>query len=245
MGKLFEEQAAGILDPEKRAAFEKRIDRKFADEQLLVRAFTHSSYSNEREEAGIDYERLEFLGDAVLETVVSDWLYHAYPDLREGELTKKRAAMVCEGSLSQCAVKLELGELMLLGRGEDQSGGRKREAILADMMEAIAGAIYLDAGFDAAASFIRDHILSEQEHLIRFYDAKTELQVLVQGQKLGDIVYNIVDASGPEHRRVFTAEVSVGGRKYGTGSGSSKKAAEQHAAAQALEAMSRDGKHKK
>lgn len=215
------------------AEFQKKIGYVWKDESLLEEAFTHSSYANEQK--GLrDYERLEFLGDAVLEVTASEYLYRKFPDLKEGELTKKRASMVCETALAWCARDLEISSYLLLGKGEEAAGGRERETIIADVMEAIAGAIYLDGGFEEAKKFVSRFILDNQENIRLFFDSKTLLQEVVQGRKLGDLHYEIVDTRGPEHRRIFTSEVKIGGQPMGRGEGTSKKIAEQKAAYQAL-----------
>ncbi|MCR4763701.1 MAG: ribonuclease III [Lachnospiraceae bacterium] len=235
MGKLFKTSEARNLQPDDWKALQQRIGYVFQDESLLLRAFTHSSYANEQKVSGMqDYERLEFLGDAVLEIAASDYLYHRFPDLKEGALTKRRASMVCETALSHCARELEIGDCLLLGRGEEAAGGRDREALIADVMEAVTGAIYLDGGFDPAQSFVLHHILEKQDKLQLFYDSKTILQEIVQGRKLGQLSYRITGEKGPEHRRIFTCEVFVGDDLMGEGEGTSKKSAEQHAAYQAL-----------
>ncbi|MCR5674440.1 MAG: ribonuclease III [Lachnospiraceae bacterium] len=235
MGKKNDNKDKDIKPDTGLKAFEERIGYRFSDPALLTRAFTHSSYANEQRDAAFpDYERLEFLGDAVLEVVASDFLFHRFPDLKEGELTKKRASMVCEAALSHCAREIGVGEHLLLGHGEEASGGREREAILADVMEAVAGAIYLDGGFERSRDFILRFILENREQLQLFYDAKTILQETVQGRKLPALTYRIVGEKGPEHRRIFTCEVLIGQEKMGEGEGTSKKIAEQKAAYQAI-----------
>ncbi len=225
------------------AEFQKKIGYVWKDESLLEEAFTHSSYANEQK--GLrDYERLEFLGDAVLEVTASEYLYRKFPDLKEGELTKKRASMVCETALAWCARDLEISSYLLLGKGEEAAGGRERETIIADVMESIAGAIYLDGGFEEAKKFVSRFILDNQENIRLFFDSKTLLQEVVQGRKLGDLHYEIVDTRGPEHRRIFTSEVKIGGQPMGRGEGTSKKIAEQKAAYQALLQLDNEVKKK-
>jgi ribonuclease-3 len=213
------------------------IGYSFRDETLLIQALTHSSYANERREKISDYERLEFLGDAVLEMIVSDALFKEHPDLREGELTKKRAALVCEPSLAYCAKKIGLCDYIFLGKGEEAAGGRERVAIISDVLEAVLGAVYLDGGYDAAERYVREIVLKNQESLRLFHDSKTMLQELVQGRKLPPLSYRIVGERGPEHRRIFTCEALIGDKVMGSGEGTSKKAAEQNAAYQALLAL--------
>ena len=219
--------------------FQKKIGYTFKDDSILRTAFTHSSYANEHAEEGEikDYERLEFLGDAVLEVVSSDYLFHRYKDLEEGELTKKRASMVCEPALAYCAAGISLGDHLLLGKGEEAAGGRTRDAILADVMEAVAGAVYLDGGFEAAKKYIISYILESQDGFTVFNDSKTALQELVQGKGQEPPQYRITGFKGPEHRRVFMCEVIIGNKKMGEGEGTSKKGAEQNAARKALDAM--------
>ncbi|MBR5115995.1 MAG: ribonuclease III, partial [Lachnospiraceae bacterium] len=172
--------------------FQEKIGYTWQDPDLLQEAFTHSSYANEQK-GRKDYERLEFLGDAVLELTASEYLYRKFPDLKEGELTKKRASMVCETALAWCASDLGISSCLNLGKGEEAAGGRERETIIADVMEAIAGAIYLDGGFEKAKKFVTRYILENQENIRLFYDSKTILQEVVQGRKLGTLRYEIVD----------------------------------------------------
>ena len=165
------------------AEFQEKIGYSFKEEGLLRQALTHSSYANEKHMKKLsDNERLEFLGDAVLEIVSSDFLYANYPDLPEGDLTRLRASIVCEPTLAMCTDMLNLGDYLLLGKGEDQTGGRKRKSILSDALEAIIGAIYLDGGFANAKEFVLKYILTDIEHKKLFYDSKTILQEVVQGE---------------------------------------------------------------
>jgi len=214
---------------------EARIGYQFRDKQLLKQAVTHSSYTNEqRINRAANYERVEFLGDAVLELVSSEFLFYKYPDITEGELTKMRASMVCEPSLAFCARDIELGEFLLLGKGEKCTGGRQRESITSDAMEAMIGAIYLDGGMEAAKDFINRFILSDLETKQLFYDSKTNLQELIQGKWKKDFQYVLVEEAGPEHNKTFSVEVLMDAVMIGKGSGRTKKAAEQQAAYQAL-----------
>ena len=180
-----------------------------------------------------DNERLEFLGDAVLEIVSSDFLYANYPDLPEGDLTRLRASIVCEPTLAMCTDMLNLGDYLLLGKGEDQTGGRKRKSILSDALEAIIGAIYLDGGFANAKEFVLKYILTDLEHKKLFYDSKTILQEVVQGEH-ETLSYVLVEESGPDHDKSFSVNVCVGDKVIGSGVGHTKKAAEQEAAYRAL-----------
>ena len=214
---------------------EERIDYHFKNSALLTQALTHSSFINEQKiRRTEDYERLEFLGDAVLELVSSEFLFHAHADLQEGELTKLRASMVCEPSLAFCARDLELGRFMRLGKGEELTGGRERESITSDAMEAVIGALYLDGGMEPAKKFIDRFILSDLEDKQLFYDSKSHLQELIQGTLKKEFHYELLEESGPEHDKVFAVEIMMEGKKLGRGLGRTKKAAEQQAAYEAL-----------
>ena len=196
---------------------------------------THSSYVNEKRLKKTDCnERLEFLGDAVLELVSSEYLFFENPKMPEGELTKLRASMVCEKALAFCARDLDLGDFLLLGKGEDATGGRKRDSITSDALEALIGAIYLDGGFANAKEFILNHVLNDLEGKRLFYDSKTILQELVQGNSEKRICYELVGEVGPDHNKSFQVEVRIGDTTYGQGIGRTKKAAEQEAAYQAI-----------
>ena len=222
---------------------EERIGYRFQNIALLKQALTHSSFTNEQKiNKQKHYERLEFLGDAVLEMVSSEFLFKAHPQMPEGELTKLRASMVCEPSLAFCARDLELGKFILLGKGEESTGGRKREAITSDVMEAVIGAIFLDGGIECAKAFINRFILSDLEDKQLFYDSKTNLQELVQGSLKQEIRYEPAGEFGPEHDKTFMVEVYVGAEKIGTGEGRTKKAAEQKAAYEALLTLRKRGK---
>lgn len=212
----------------------------FEDQKVLRQAFTHSSHVNEHKAVeDRDNERLEFLGDAVLELTVSEYLYDQYHHLTEGELTKLRASIVCEASLVQFAIALNLGQYVLLGKGEENTGGRTRPALLADLFEAFIGALFLDQGLDAVRSFLQIHMFPKLQtgNQATPSDYKTELQEWIQHQGLGEVTYRIVEERGPAHDREFTAEVRVEQTTWGSGVGKSKKEAEQHAAAEALSAF--------
>jgi ribonuclease-3 len=214
--------------------FEERIGYRFKNLGLLRQALTHSSYANEKHMKKLsDNERLEFLGDAVLEIISSEFLYENYPDVPEGQLTRLRASIVCEPTLALCTEELALGEYLYLGKGEDQTGGRTRKSVLSDALEAVIGAIYLDGGFANAKEFVCRFILTDIEHKKLFYDSKTILQEVVQGEH-GELKYVIVKESGPDHAKVFEVEVWIGDKKISGGSGHTKKAAEQDAAYHAL-----------
>ncbi len=213
---------------------ENQIGYVFRDRELPKQALTHSSYANERKINRVkDYERIEFLGDAVLELVSSDFLFRENPDMPEGQLTKTRASMVCEPALAFCARELGLDKLIFLGKGEEMTGGRKRDSIISDVLEAVIGALYLDGGFGEAEKFIHRFILSDLEHKALFYDAKTILQETLQ-KKGQDVRYELTGEEGPEHDKQFFVEAYLGNRLLGKGQGHSKKAAEQQAAYKAL-----------
>lgn len=219
---------------------EQKIGYTFADKKLLLQACTHSSYANEMKINKYEnYERLEFLGDAVLELVTSDFLFRERRENSEGRLSKLRASMVCEPALAYCAREISIEQYILLGKGEEATGGRDRDSIVSDVMEAVIGAIYLDGGLEKASAFIHRFVLSDLEHKQLFYDAKTTLQELVQQENNGELHYKLVREEGPQHDKIFDVEAYVGEKKVGEGSGHSKKAAEQQAAYQALLARNR------
>ena len=214
--------------------FQAEIGYEFKDEQLLKQALTHSSYANEKHLKKLsDNERLEFLGDAVLEVVSSEFLFHAYPKLTEGELTKLRASIVCEPTLALCTEEMHLGEYLFLGKGEDHTGGRTRKSVLSDALEAVIGAIYLDGGFANAKEFVLKYIMTDIEHKHLFYDSKTILQEVVQGEH-ETLTYVLLGETGPDHDKTFEVGVLIGQKEISTGKGHTKKAAEQEAAYQAL-----------
>ncbi len=214
---------------------EHRIKYQFQNIELLETALRHSSYVNEHRMNRLDCnERLEFLGDAVLELVSSEHLFQNYPQMPEGELTRLRASLVCEPTLAFCARELGLGEYLSLGKGEEMTGGRHRDSVTSDAMEAVIGAIYLDGGFANAKEFILRFVLNDIEHKKLFFDSKTIFQEMVQGNIPGEISYHMVGEEGPDHDKIFSAEVWIGEKSMGTGSGRTKKAAEQMAAYQAI-----------
>ncbi len=211
--------------------FQNVIGYHFQDDDLLRQALTHSSYSNEHHLQKLyNYERLEFLGDAVLEIVTSEFLYREHPTWPEGEMTKVRASIVCEPTLAFCTKAIDLGKYLFLGKGEEMTGGRKRRAVLSDVIEAVIGAIYLDGGYEAAEKFIYNFILNDIENTQLFYDSKTILQEMVQGQDMGDLFYILVEESGPDHNKNYIVDACIGGKIMGRGDGHTKKAAEQEAA---------------
>lgn len=207
----------------------------FQDISLLEHALTHSSYANESRGRYTSNERLEFLGDSVLGMVVADHLYRTSPDMPEGELTRTRAALVCEESLVEVAQALNLGSYLRLGKGEELCGGRHRPSIQADAVEAVLAAVYLDGGIGSARKIIHRYVLSRSQQAGVPQDYKTALQELVQRTPGSTIEYRLVQETGPDHCRVFVMEVSVGGTAMGEGRGHSKKAAEQMAAKAAIE----------
>ena len=215
---------------------EEKIGYNFKDSHLLRHAVTHSSYVNEKHMKKADCnERLEFLGDAVLELISSEYLFFENQTMPEGELTKLRASMVCEKALAFCARDLELGSYLLLGKGEDATGGRFRESITSDALEALIGAIYLDGGFASAKEFIHKFILKDIEHKKLFYDSKTILQEIVQSDYKGkEIEYVLTGEIGPDHDKKFVVSLVVGDKTLGEGTGRTKKAAEQEAAYRAI-----------
>ena len=220
---------------EKLKELEEKIGYSFRDFGLLEMAMRHSSYANEHHmERLVCNERLEFLGDAVLEVVSSEFLYQKFPRLPEGELTKKRASLVCEPALAFCARELELGSYLLLGKGEEATGGRSRDSITSDAMEATIGAVFLDGGFEPARQFVLRFVLNDIEHKQLFYDSKTILQEIIQSETDEEIVYEILKEEGPDHDKNFWAQIRVGNKVLGTGKGRTKKAAEQAAAYDAI-----------
>lgn len=214
---------------------EGKIGYRFKDFELLRQAMIHSSYANEKHLSKHECnERLEFLGDAVLELVSSEFLFFEHEQMPEGELTKTRASMVCEPALAFCAKDLELGRYLLLGKGEDATGGRKRDSITSDALEALIGAIYMDGGFANAKEFIHRFILNDLENKTLFFDSKTILQEIVQAHCKAAITYRLVGEEGPDHDKSFHVAVYVGEEEYGIGTGHTKKAAEQVAAYQSI-----------
>ena len=218
---------------------QKKINYEFQDVKLLKEALTHSSYSNEYKKIkNRNNERLEFLGDSILGLIISNYLFRLKKELPEGELTKIRAAIVCERSLKEVAKSIQLGEYLYLGKGEESTGGRTRDSILADATEALIAAIYLDGGFRKATDFVLEHmgdIISQaiQGKIMRDY--KTQLQELIQKDNKENITYKLVDQRGPDHDKTFKMNVFLGEKLIGTGIGKSKKEAEQEAAKDDME----------
>ena len=214
---------------------EEKIGYHFQDFSLLKKAMMHSSYVNEKHLPKYECnERLEFLGDAVLEVISSEFLFYEHETMPEGELTKTRASMVCEQSLAYCARDIHLGDYLLLGKGEDATGGRKRESVTSDALEALIGAIYIDGGFANAKEFVHRFVLNDLENKKLFFDSKTILQEIVQANFDSAISYHLIAEEGPDHDKSFTVSVHIGTDEYGTGKGRTKKAAEQEAAYQTI-----------
>lgn len=217
---------------------EEKLDYRFQRPELLEQALTHSSYANERLGGALmSNERLEFLGDSILGQVTADHLYREHPDLPEGDLTRLRAAMVCEEALAEVAKDWSLGEYLRLGRGEDQNGGRQRASIQADAVEAILAALYLDGGIAQARRTIRAFILCREQRTGEGHDYKTALQEFVQRTPGRTLRYQLLKETGPDHLKKFWMEVTLDGVQVGTGQGRSKKEAEQQAAKVALETL--------
>ena len=232
---------------------EQLIGYHFQDRQLLIQALTHSSYLNERKDRKmlpVDNERLEFFGDAIIEFLVSDYLFHRYSDTPEGDMTKLRASMVCEQSLALCSEKIQLGSFLYMGHGEETSGGRQRPSVISDAFEALTAAIYLDGGLAVTREFVQKHLLEELESLEPtdlqgnpglFFDAKTKLQEMVQRRGNVKLSYELIGEEGPSHNKVFTTAVFLEGEELGKGSGHSKKASQQEAAARAITLLVQKG----
>ena len=218
---------------EKLEKLQEMIGYQFKDPGLLTHALTHSSYANEKHwDKTRCNERLEFLGDAVLEVISSDFLFHTYESMPEGEMTKLRASLVCEPTLAYCADVIPLGDYLLLGKGEDLTGGRKRPSVVSDAMEAVIGAIYLDGGLNPAREFILQYVLSDIEKKQLFYDSKTILQEIIQSKfhEKTNLSYALEKEEGPDHNKSFEVVCMVNEKAYGRGKGRTKKAAEQKAA---------------
>ena len=221
---------------------EKKIGYEFKNQKLLLDALTHSSYANEKDfPPHSDNERLEFLGDAVLELLSSDFLYRNYREQGEGELSKLRASLVCEMALSDIANRISLRKYIRLSVGEEKTGGRERKSILSDALEAVIGAIFLDGGIEPAKTFVEGVVLTDIENRRLFYDAKTILQERVQAEG-AKLHYEEIRESGPEHKKVFVMKVMIGERVIGQGEGPSKKAAEQEAAYKGLLLLAKEKK---
>ncbi|OCS87639.1 ribonuclease III [Caryophanon tenue] len=236
-------QQPGVLSEKARQQFEvlqRELNVQFDNKNLLYQAFTHSSYVNEhRRKLFTDNERLEFLGDAVLELSVSKYLFEKYPHMSEGELTKLRASIVCEPSLVIFANELNFGQFVLLGKGEELTGGRERPALLADVFESFVGALYLDKGLDEAVCFLEKIVFPKVEvgAFSHVMDFKSQLQEMVQQSNNGVLHYAIIEEKGPAHNRTFVSQVVLNDTELGIGRGKSKKEAEQQAAQVAMKAL--------
>ncbi len=229
-----------VRAPETPAQLSQRLDVPFANLSLLTRALTHRSYLNENSSAVEDNERLEFLGDAVLDFVVGAWVYHHCPEMAEGDLTRMRSALVRNEQLAEFARKLELGGAMRMGRGESASGGRDRDGLLGSTFEAVIGALYLDSGLEAVEKFMEPLLDGVRERVImraEIYDPKSRFQEWAQSEKLGTPKYVTIAATGPDHAKVFEVEVRIKEQTYGRGAGPSKQIAAQVAAQTALETL--------
>ena len=214
---------------------EKKIGYRFSDFSYLEHAMRHSSFCNEQKMSRLmNNERLEFLGDAVLELVTSEYLFLNNPTMPEGEATRKRASMVCEQTLALCAKEIDLGTYLYLGKGEELTGGRDRASVTSDALEALIGAIYLDGGFTSAKEFVEKFVLNGIEEKQLFFDSKTIFQEMMQSITTEQIHYELVGEEGPDHCKTFMVELFVGQRSAGKGTGKSKKAAEQEAAYDAI-----------
>lgn len=227
-----------MLNKETAAEYERKIGYTFKNKYLLENALTHSSYVNEH--GGQSNQRMEFLGDSVLSIIISDKIFRHMKNVDEGVLTKTRATLVCEEGLDKLAVKIDLGSMLLLGKGEELMGGRKKASIIADAFEALLAAIYLDSGLKKAAEWLMNIIEPELNRVMGgeiMRDAKTELQEYVQHNAIGDINYEVLKKSGADHCKWFKVAVKIGGKRMGDGSGNSKQSAEQQAAKMALEAL--------
>lgn len=224
-----------------KSAIQDKIKYKFKSEKLLQQSLIHSSYSNENKLNPLaDNERLEFLGDAVLELTVSEYIFNNFSELSEGELTKLRASVVCETMLAKKAREINLGSFLKMGKGEDHTGGRNRESILSDAFEAIIGAIYKDGGYEASKSFILSSLETEISNMrtgFRMSDCKTFLQEKIQQKSKEPIEYLVVGENGPDHDKIFVVQVVHGGNILGTGEGKNKKEAEQNAAFNAIKKL--------
>ena len=220
---------------------ENKIGYRFRDFSYLEHAMRHSSFCNEQKMNRLENnERLEFLGDAVLELVSSEFLYMNYPTMPEGEATRKRASMVCEQTLALCAKEIDLGNYLFLGKGEELTGGRDRASVTSDALEALIGAIYLDGGFTSAKEFVEKYVLNGIEEKQLFFDSKTIFQEMMQSITTEPIHYELVGEEGPDHCKTFMVELFVGDRSDGKGNGKSKKAAEQAAAYDAIIKIKRE-----
>lgn len=224
-----------MIKQEKINEFENKIGYHFQNRNYLRQALSHSSYANEMRLSKLaNNERLEFLGDAVLELISSEYIFRTNEKMHEGEMTKLRASLVCEPTLAMCAREIDLGNYILLGKGEIATGGATRDSILSDAFEAVIGAIYLDGGFTSAKEFIMKYVLDDIDSKKLFFDSKTILQEIVQADYKEPLQYKLLGESGPDHDKIFTVAAIVDGKELSQGTGKTKKAAEQAAAYQAI-----------
>ena len=224
-----------MINQEKMGEFENKIGYHFQNRNYLRQALSHSSYANEMRLSKLaNNERLEFLGDAVLELMSSEYIFRTNEQMHEGEMTKLRASLVCEPTLAMCAREINLGDYILLGKGEIATGGANRDSILSDAFEAVIGAIYLDGGFTSAKEFMMKYVLDDIDSKKLFFDSKTILQEIVQADYKEPLQYKLLGESGPDHDKVFTVAAIVDGKELSQGTGKTKKAAEQAAAYQAI-----------
>lgn len=223
---------------ESAAAFSRRLGLPFTNLSLLMRALTHRSYVNENPSSVEDNERLEFLGDAVLDFIVGAWVYHRFPEMPEGDLTKMRSAIVRNDHLARFARHINLGNALRLGRGELSTGGKERDGLLGSAFEALIGALYLDSGLEAVEAFVHPMFEESQDYILEeIHDPKSVLQEWAQAEKLGAPQYVTISSVGPDHAKLFEVEVRIQGLAYGRGRGSSKHVAARIAAQTALEAL--------
>ena len=228
------------MDRDEAVAYvEESIGYRFNNKEYLLEALTHSSFKNEMKiNRRPDYERLEFLGDAVLELISSEFLYDRYPTVPEGGLSKKRASIVCEPSLAICARRMGLGKAIFMGKGEEATGGRERDSVLCDVTESVLGAIYLDSGIEMARKYVYSHILNDLKEDELFVDSKSKLQEIVQRDYPGkEFIYQLVEESGPEHAKVFKVSACLDGKILSVGEGKTKKSAQQMAAHIAIQSL--------
>lgn len=224
-----------MIKQEKMEEFEAIIGYKFQNRNYLKQALSHSSYANEKRLSKLaNNERLEFLGDAVLELMSSEYIFLNNREMYEGEMTKLRASLVCEPTLAMCAREIKLGSFILLGKGEIATGGANRDSILSDAFEAIIGAIYLDGGFTNAKEFVMKFVLDDIDSKKLFFDSKTILQEMIQADYKEPLQYKLIGETGPDHDKEFTVAAIVDGKELSQGSGKTKKSAEQAAAYQAI-----------
>ena len=222
-------------DVESASGFNERLGLSFSNFSLLTTALTHRSYANEHQDGSLDNERLEFLGDSVLNFIVAEWAYRYFPEQPEGILTKIRAHLVQNEHLAKCAQQIDLGNALRLGRGEKTTGGKNRESVLGSGFEALLGAIYLDSNFEKVKNFVLPFIEPHKDTILdEINEPKSNLQEKVQAFKMGPIAYHVVNSSGPDHAKTYEVEVTVNGKVMGRGSGTSKALAEREAARDAL-----------